>query len=108
MELKEKKIVTQEKDVTIGYKCDACGKIHHGNFPNEWHFFSIEHREWGNDSIDSYESFEVCSPQCYINKISDIINGEYSDKFDAKIDSMEIQFARNFIELYPTEKLTTN
>lgn len=48
MDIKETKEVTEVKTVTVGHKCDNCGKIHKGDFPDEWHNFSSHHNHWVN------------------------------------------------------------
>lgn len=52
--------LTQE--IEIGCECDICEKpIEQGSF-----FFHVltGHRDWGNDSCDSEEYFEICSQEC--------------------------------------------
>lgn len=82
-----------EREVTVHVKCDVCNKTHDGNnIPKEWHGFSIHHNHWGNDSQDSYEYFDVCSPECYKSKFKECV--EAFDGFtDGEIDGFEIQFA---------------
>ena len=51
-------------------KCDVCGKDippTTGYFLNEatpYYRITIHHNDWGNDSIDSYEYKDACSPEC--------------------------------------------
>jgi len=98
MEVKERKEVTEVKMVTIARKCDVCGKIHKGKYtPDEWHTFSHSHNEWGNDSVDSIEHHEVCSPKCYLVKFKECIK-DLSGRNSAEIDSFDIKFARLLIE----------
>lgn len=100
MEIKEKKKVVRYEDVTIARKCDVCGNIHNGKHtPDEWHCFSSSHNEWGNDSIDSFEQHEVCSPKCYWVKMKQCVN-DLDGYNDAEIDSFEIQFARRLVVNY--------
>jgi hypothetical protein len=97
----EKKEVTSKQEVTIGYKCDCCGKeINATQLPNEWHNFNSHHDEWGNDSIDSYEYYDVCSPKCYRDKMIQIVEGEYKNRKWATIDEKDIQFARLLVETF--------
>lgn len=94
MEIKEKQTVTETKEITIGYKCDVCGKESHGKyFPDDWHSFSHNHNEWGDDSVDSYEYHLVCSAECYSVKLNECVI-DLEGRRDAKVDEMEIQFAR--------------
>lgn len=94
------KIETVQKSVTISIKCDVCGKIHIGDsLPNNWHNVTNRHHHWGNDSIDSYESHDVCSVDCYKEKIKQIVL-DYDGFTDAQIDDFEIQFARLLVNYF--------
>lgn len=71
----EKQVV--KKEPCIEYLiCDICDTlIKKSNIGNrvksnnlvEWYFVRTGHNDWGNDSCDSVESFEVC-PEC-LNKV---------------------------------------
>lgn len=58
------KTIRSEK--LVGIMCDICGKEITGKF---WQL-TTHHHDWGNDSIDSYEYFDLCSREC-INKALD-------------------------------------
>lgn len=64
----ESRTVTQE--ITTGVRCDACGKTAQmdkfGNPPAIWHHFMSGHSDWGNDSVESVEWWDVCSFACYL------------------------------------------
>lgn len=99
MEIRETKEVTETKSVVVAHKCDVCGKINNGkNIPDEWHSFNHHHNEWGNDSIDSYEYHEVCSPVCYWTKFKECVK-DLEGYSDAKVDDFEIQFARRLVNI---------
>ena len=100
MDIKETKEVTEVKSVTVGHKCDNCGKVHNGDFPDEWHNFSSHHNQWRSDSIDSYKYYDVCSPECYVEKLTEVVEGEMSGIYDGEVDDMEIQFARRMVEYF--------
>lgn len=101
MRLEEQKQVTKLDIVTTGYRCDNCGKETKADrLPDEWHNFSSHHNEWGNDSCDSYEYYHVCSPKCYIEKLTDVVENELDDRYDAQVDYLEIQFARTLVEYF--------
>jgi predicted nucleic acid-binding Zn ribbon protein len=59
--MKYKKVTVTEV-VCTELKCDICGK----DIP--WHekFYhaSMGHTDWGNDSVDSIEDFDLCSDEC--------------------------------------------
>jgi len=94
MKITEYKEVTQREKVTIGYKCDNCGKIHNGNsMPDDWHEFSGEHNSWGNDSRDSCVHYTACSPECYAKLLHRAVE-EFEEFWDAEIDYFTIDFAK--------------
>jgi len=91
----ERKEVIVSTLITAAYICDICGAEHIGDIiPNNWHEFSHHHSGWGNDSCDSIEHFQVCSPKCYAIRIRESIKevGEYGG---AEIDGLDIPFAQN-------------
>ena len=99
MKVEEKKQVTEIKTVTVARKCDVCGKVHEGKYaPNEWHEFDHHHNEWGNDSIDSYEYHEVCSPKCYFVRLKHCID-DLEGYTSAEVDGFDIRFARRLVDL---------
>ena len=99
MKVVETKQVTETKMVTVARKCDVCGKVHKGKrTPNEWHAFNHHHNEWRNDSVDSYEYHEVCSPECYVVKFKECVK-DLEGRTNAKVDDFEIQFARKLVNL---------
>ena len=96
MKKAQQKEVTKIEEEVFEIICDVCGRIHKGmDLPNKWHNISMHHNEWGNDSVDSYEVFDVCSPECYAIQFKDCVI-EYKHKYSAEIDGFEIQFARLF------------
>ena len=71
-----------QKPVTYGFVCDHCGKkAEHldrtypgdGVKPNGWHSFASYHGDWGNDSIESHEDWDVCSWGCYVAIVRKIV-----------------------------------
>ena len=93
MKITEYKEVTQKKEVTVGFKCDNCGKVHSSNsLPDDWHEFSGHHNSWGNDSCESYEYYMACSPECYAKLLHNAVE-EYKEYSTAEIDDFSIDFA---------------
>lgn len=89
--------VKQYRRIKIAVICDNCGKEHEGSEqPKDWHSFSAHHDEWGSDTIDSYENFNVCSTKCYIEKLTKVVK-ELSPYDSGKIDGMTIQFAEKLV-----------
>lgn len=70
--MKEYKItekITEIKSI-VGIKCDICGKEITGKFWN----LTTHHHDWGNDSIESYRDFDLCSRECINKALDDYIN----------------------------------
>ena len=65
----EKEKVTVEREIIKGIECDVCKRKIVGKY---WKL-STHHYDWGNDSIESYEDFDLCSPEC----ISVMLNKYY-------------------------------
>jgi hypothetical protein len=70
--------------------CDICKKeipIKHGY----WHLVT-QHHDWGNDSIDSLESFDVCSKECMDEKYNEYM----VDSGKTEYNTMEFKAEREF------------
>lgn len=65
MEITETKIITEPRKIScvVGVKCDRCGDIIQKG--KVYYHITTHHNDWGNDSIDSYENFDLCS-DCYL------------------------------------------
>lgn len=57
-------------DIPTNIKCDICKKEITGKFWN----LTTYHSDWGNDSVDSYEHFDLCSRECINKALDDYIN----------------------------------
>jgi len=99
--MKIKKVRQITTETITGYKCDVCKKIYEGaSFPDDWHSFSSHHEEWGNDSIDSYENYHVCSVECYIKKFIEAVDEDLAEREEAEVDNFRIQFARKLADYF--------
>ena len=56
--------------------CDCCGK-EIDDMSHYWHVCT-GHHDWGNDSVDSIEQYDLCSDECLKEKI-DLFLGEGND-----------------------------
>lgn len=83
-EIKEVREVTEVKEKVIGFvkTCDVCGKVIYdtredvpmlGAHGQHWWELTTGHCDWGNDSIDSIEDFDLCSPDCLRHKLEEYI-----------------------------------
>ena len=71
MHKKENKVQSVTEEVWIGTVCDQCNEvIVRPDLPkwNNFHYYNVttHHRDWGNDSIDSYEYLDFCSMKCLL------------------------------------------
>jgi hypothetical protein len=84
------------KEVQIGTKCDFCGKETDKN-PFDWYSFDHHHGDWGNDSVESYEYFDVCSTECFKGQLQKSLNdiGNYRSGIVA---GMPVEFAKKLLK----------
>lgn len=57
-------------DKLAGIKCDICKKEITGKY---WQL-TTHHDDWGNDSIESYSHYDLCSKECINKALDDYIN----------------------------------
>jgi len=69
MEIREKRTIQSE--ITVGHECDVCKKrvMQNNTLPKGWIDFNVSHDEWGSDSNESFECYDVCSFECYIKRL---------------------------------------
>jgi len=102
MIIKETKLIQDTIPVLV--KCDCCGnetayEYQRINNMLGWHHFSSGHYEWGNDSCDSVETFDVCSSECYWITVKEQLETFSDDEKDtAYIDNMNWKFAKELSE----------
>lgn len=82
--VKTKKITkVVEEEITVKRICDNCGKelaiSHTTGFGNQYNYFRIttHHHDWGNDSIESYESYDACCPKCAVEMAEKYLTNAY-------------------------------
>lgn len=83
MKIIEKRTV--ETSVVVGYRCDSCAQ--EADKPTNWVTVSHHHSEWGNDSCESHETFDLCSPKCYLEQLRssvESLNGYRTGEVDEK------------------------
>ena len=96
MRISEKKEVTETriKEVPVGMICDCCGQpilpVEKRGDINVYNFFYVctSHNDWGNDSVDSKESFDACSPECATK-----MAGAYLKKIYPKWNTCQIEIS---------------
>lgn len=84
------------ESVAYGTKCDQCGTVCNTTDPSGWHGFSKQHSDWGSDSGDSYEYYDVCSVDCYLTKLAGVLNDEDSDTLE--VDGKNREFVKELLK----------
>ena len=74
--------VTEQVCVGETTYCDICKKEIDTN-KGYWEVIT-GHNDWGNDSIDSIESFDVCSENCLIDKFKKYIKESGKNRFNTQ------------------------
>ena len=80
--------VTEKVLVSEKRYCDVCKKEitdHH------WRL-STHHSDWGNDSCDSFETFDICSPDCLREKFEEYV---YESNTDMNTMEFEVEHRRS-------------
>lgn len=95
-----------QKEITIGYKCDFCGKVFFGegdeeevDLPISWHCFEKileDDEELLHDESPAAEYYFVCSPSCYFEKIKEQLLKK--DNCFVSIDGIRIPFLQRIFE----------
>ena len=88
MKIEERKEIVKKtvESVIVGRKCDVCGseitEFISGGLPRgQYNYFAIRtwHNDWGNDSVESHEYYDACSPECVMKFAKLYIEGAYKN-----------------------------
>ena len=77
--------ITHEVKTTKCLKCDVCDKEFVGKYWN----LCTHHNDWGNDSCESFEYFDLCSEDCVRKKLDEYFDNcetSYTQKFELEQD----------------------
>lgn len=97
------------KEVTYAYRCDNCGRegtdltpTHSGNRDPApgWVSFTSHHDEWGNDSVESHDSHDVCSFHCYVAVVRHLLS-EWEGYPTLEIDDKDRCFMEGMVADVP-------
>ena len=67
--------------------CDVCnGVIENGE---QYWELTTHHNDWGNDSCESYEHFDVCSEVCLREKFDEYIRESATNDYNSKCFEVE-------------------
>lgn len=105
----ELKAIKKEVAVKTDIICDKCGKtigyITHeytdnGRLIDRYYFetqrweLSTGHNDWGNDSEDSYEHYDLCSEECCLKMFGEYLKRSGSSRDNSEFFRMEKRFCR--------------
>lgn len=86
-----KTIVKEVKEaVPVKRICDICGEIVD---ESNWFRINTRHYDWGNDSVESLETRDACSPKCVLKFTEEYVSDSYNSKFNTK--EIEIEHRRS-------------
>lgn len=85
----KKEIVYKFKRRISGIKCDICDKVipaSRWNNQKESKYFEVctHHNQWGNDSIDSFNDYDIC-PDCIDKFVTDYI-AKAGDTYNIEVE----------------------
>ena len=104
--IKEKKVV--ESTVEVGKKCDVCGlQTLNRDVYDKWIHGNHHHGDWGYDSQDSYEWFDICSPKCFRVQLERSIT-ELGKTWTGEIFGMPLNFAKALLAEFNTVPAVDN
>jgi len=100
MRVVETKEITKvvKEEVTVKRICDNCGKeITISNITgvcDDYNYFCIatHHHDWGNDSIDSYETYDACCPKCALEMAEKYLNNAYAGRNTKEINISHVRY----------------
>ena len=103
MRVVETKEVTKvvKEEATTKRICDNCEKeitiSHITGYGNMYNYFRIttHHCDWGNDSIDSYETYDACCPKCALEMAEKYLTNAYPG---CNTKTIEIEHVRGLNE----------
>lgn len=93
MKLIEKQTV--ERTVIVGYRCDRCGN--EDAKAEDWITVSHGHSQWGNDSCESVQDFDLCSPKCYLAQLRESVE-EMEGYRTGEVDHKPVAFVKALLD----------
>ena len=64
--------ITEKVCVSTTMHCDVCGGVIDPNHEPYWEL-TTGHHDWGNDSCESIQCFDICSEACLRKKFDEYI-----------------------------------
>ena len=96
MRIEETREVTVVQKVVTGRVCDVCGAaiVPDAKANGAYNYFKVttHHYDWGNDSVDSLERFDLCGPGCVMAFTEKYVQGAYDEPVNTK--AIEIEHVR--------------
>lgn len=79
--------VTESIVVNETRYCDVCNGVIKDN-ESYWEV-TTHHHDWGNDSCESYEDFDICSEVCLREKFDEYIRESMANDWNTKCFEVE-------------------
>lgn len=98
MKNKINKTVKITKSITEKVTCDVCGKTiadEKHRYAEYW-TLTTGHNDWGNDSCESYEDFDLCSKGCVQKKLNEYFDNckdSNTQEFELSQDTIQIDIS---------------
>lgn len=75
----EERTITDKFCTDVHLICDCCGK----EVENKSYYWRVctGHNDWGNDSVDSIESYDLCSDECFKKTIDEFLGEGYDTPY---------------------------
>jgi hypothetical protein len=94
------------KEIVVRTECDHCHKVISGDDPDGWAYFRSYHNDWGYESAESWQDWDVCSYGCYlalVRKIFEDYGGDDVQNPTLSVDDKGWAFLRDMLA---TEKVS--
>ncbi|MBU3186520.1 hypothetical protein [Clostridium estertheticum] len=75
----DKEEVTCFKEILVETTCDLCKQ----EIPTDSYYYEVitGHNDWGHDSVDSIEKFDICSDECLKKKFNEYLEESSKTKY---------------------------
>lgn len=77
---------TVRREKVTSRVCDVCYKTVD---PENYFRITTSHCDWGNDSVDSYEFYDACCPECLLEFTESYVKQAYEDKYNTRCIEIE-------------------
>jgi hypothetical protein len=104
--MRHKAVQRVVKEVVVRTECDGCHKVESGEDPAGWAYFRSYHSDWGSESDESFESWDVCSFACYLTVVRKVFDDYTHDTPGRKTLSVDDKDWGFLHDMLATEKVS--